>query len=135
MRGCSGGRVALLLRQKIFGVKKKGDNEKTREWQDQLGELNISPTFAKNQSPDYAVLGELVSLSSTVVTWGYGHNCYEQGIHNRGSCRQAKRHYSRILDIRKSGCYIYEVSDRALLLGGRVNSNTQYRYVAARSYQ
>ena len=61
--------------------------------------------------------------------------CYEQGIHNRGSCRQAKRHYFRILGIRKSGCYIYEVSGRALLLGGRVNSNTQYRYVAARSYQ
>ena len=59
--------------------------------------------------------------------------CYEQGIHNRGSCRQAKRHYFRILGIRKSGCYTYEVSDRALLLG--VDSNTQYRYVAARSHQ
>ena len=62
-------------------------------------------------------------------------NCYEQRIHNQESCRQAQRHYFWILGIRKSGCYTYEVSDRILLLRGRMAPHTQYRYVAARSYQ
>ena len=60
--------------------------------------------------------------------------CYKQRIHNQGSCRQAKRHYFRILGIQKSGCYTYEVSDCILLLRGRMAPHTQYRYVAARSY-
>ena len=70
---------------------------------------------------------EFVSVLETINAVGEV-LCYEQGIHNRRSC------HFRILGIRKSHCYTYEVSERALLLGGRVDSNTQYRYVTARSY-